>query len=104
MLAQTLMAGRGENQLIALLVYADVEIRLEDTDERIKICGAEVSANMKRGERGIGNDDLAYIVAIKLCDHLRKRVTVEYQNLILPGELAGDAALRQHLEIHAAAA
>src|ERR1700722_2212135 len=95
---------RGEYEPIALRVHANTKIRLQDINESSQIGWTEVTANMKRGETRIGNDELALVITIELRHDVGKRVAVEDQHLVLPGELAGDAVFRKSRELHAAAA
>src|SRR6266702_4912059 len=98
---QLIRRHASEQKVIATGIGANAKIRPQYTDECIQVCRAEVPANSKSCELWIGDDELTCVVTIDLRHDVRKRIAIENQHLVLPGESAGNAAFRQICERYA---
>src|ERR1700733_637363 len=73
----------------------NAKIRLQDTDERIQMCGTKVSADCQPRQARIGDDELTPVVAVELRHDISQRVVVKHEHLGLPGEFPDNGDLRQ---------
>src|SRR6185312_358578 len=76
----------------------DPEARFEDPHEAVQVGRPEVAADTNPAGGGVGDDQLAFVVAVELPGHLRERLAVEEEHPLVPGEAARDLFLIQALD------